>query len=141
MLSCIKEVFLMFIGVFALIGTCSVHGSEVPLFNIPIEVEPGGAIVLVPSYDGINFDLEKFIDKSNETGLYPTWGWTGEYYEYGVTHGEVERFLPEAYRHGEIFSNNTSSSVKAQGSVVPTPGTLNMGLILGGLFLLRRRRG
>lgn len=79
------KIFIAPIIIFAALNS----QAETPEFLVPVEIEPGGDVVLVPSFDNDQFDLERYIDASNQTGLYPTWGWTGEYYVTGVTHGEV----------------------------------------------------
>jgi len=102
-------------------------------FPAGIRVVSVGQVVLVPSYDDDELDLERYIDLSNETGLYPSWGWTGEYYVTGVTHGPVERFEPGVTRNGsqEIYST--------PGTVVPEPSAIFM-LATGAWFITRRRR-
>jgi len=106
--------------------------AEVPEFLIPIEVSPGGDTVLVPSYDPYIINLDNFYERSNETGLNPTYGWNslGKYYETRVTHGPVERFEPGVTRNvsREIYS-----------SVVPEPSSLFM-IATGAWFITRRRR-
>ena len=112
--------------------------AETPEFLIPVEVAPGGQVVLVPSYDDEELDLERYIDLSNETGLYPSWGWTGEYYITGVTHGPVEKFEPGVTRLGssDLYSSQDSNP----GTVVPSPSSGAAGLLLLGFGMLRRRR-
>lgn len=119
---------IIFIGLLTLISLTA--KGETPEFLIPIEVSPGGDIALVPSYDDEELDLERYIDLSNETGLYPSWGWTGEYYITRVTHGPVERFEPGVTKNisREIYS-----------SVVPEPSSLFM-IATGAWFITRRRR-
>jgi hypothetical protein len=110
--------------------------ADVAEFEIPVSVSPGSEeVILVPSYDDRRIDLERFIDLSNQTGLYPTFGWTGEYYVTGVTHGEV----PENLKLG--VNNSGPERLYTREAVVPEPGTLV--LIGGGLGFLafRRRRG
>ena len=79
--------------------------AEVPRFDIPIPVSPlNGDLVMVPSYNGNDIDMEGFIELSNQTGLYHSWGWTGEYYVTGVTHGSVyDEYSPD-------FSSDTCIS-------------------------------
>lgn len=149
MFRCIKEIFLTLLAIATLFfvvyllffQTCSAGASDLRDFYIPVEEYPDlGRIVFVPSYNEKTFDLERYIDLSNETGLYPSWGWTGEYYITGVTHGPVDTYGSEVTRYGSgnIYSN---SSTNISGSVVPSPSALSMGLIFGGLFLIRRNRG
>ena len=121
---------IIFIGLLTLISLTA--KGETPEFLIPIEVSPGGDTVLVPSYDPYIINLDNFYERSNETGLNPTYGWNslGKYYETRVTHGPVERFEPGVTKNvsREIYS-----------SVVPEPSSLFM-LATGAWFITRRRR-
>ena len=132
----IKEISLTLLSIailiiviyFLIFKTCSTCAD----FLVPVPLEPGGSdVVLISSYDKNNFDLDNYIDRSNETGDYPTFGWTGEYYITGVTHGEVRKF--------ELgFSKIGFDRIYSSGSSVPEPSTAV--LIFGGIILLTRRR-
>ena len=125
--------FIIFIAILAFISLTA--KADVAEFEIPIPVSPvSEEVILVPSYDDERIDLERFIDLSNETGLYPTFGWTGEYYITGVTHGSVEKFEVGVSKSGLewVYSSETN---------VPEPGTLGLlGGALGFLVLGRRHR-
>jgi len=104
-----------FIALIIIFAALNSH-AEVPEFLIPIEVSPGGETVLVPSDDPYIINLDNFYERSNETGLNPTYGWNslGKYYETRVTHGPVA-------------------------SIVPEPSSLFM-IATGAWFITRRRR-
>ena len=141
----IKEIVLTILALVALISiiyllffkTCSACAQEVPLYEIPIQVDPGSEeVVFIPGNSPTELNLENFYEKSKETGLYPTWGWTGEYYEYGVTHGAVtDEYSPNFARGG--FDN--IRSINSSGTVVPSPSSGAAGLLLLGFGLMRRR--
>lgn len=123
--------------------TAGALGQDTPIFELPVPVAPGNnQFVPIASYDGINFDRGNYIAKSEETGLYPSWGWTGEYYETGVTHGSVETmydpiFLGNSSRRSPLDSSNGLTSTS--GTVVPEPSSLCY-LVLFGFEVIRRSR-
>lgn len=84
----------------------------------------------VRSFDGQNFDELSYILRSQETGYYPNWGWTGEYYITGVTHGQVNS---EEIELIETFFFDDPEEL------VPEPSSLTV-LAIGSILLLRRRR-
>lgn len=81
------------VAIIILFMSMSVFGEDVPTFKLSVPVSPDSdEEVSILSYDGINIDLDNFYEVSKETGYYPEYGWTGSYYEYGVTHGPVEHY-------------------------------------------------
>lgn len=123
--------------------TAGALGQDDPIFELPVPVSPGNSrFVPITSYDGIQFDRESYIAKSKETGLYPSWGWTGEYYETGVTHGSVETmydpiFLGNSPRSS--LNSNSNGLTSTPPTAVPEPSSLCY-LVLFGFEAIRRRR-
>ena len=129
---------LIIIVFWIVFGSCSACGQEVPEFFIPVPAtsEPLPGLVdvqhvSVTSYDGINFDELDYILRSQETGFYPNFGWTGQYYVTGATHGVVHRDdynINNSISQG-LLDNNSKN--------IPTPSSL--ALLSAGLLLIARR--
>lgn len=109
-------------------GSAETLDSPQFLINIPATIDPldslefdiKGAPIL--SHDGINYDELYYILKSEETGHYPNWGWTGTYYKTEVTHG------------------NPINIELDNSSVVPESSTFIIIVILFLMIYLRRLR-
>lgn len=131
--------------IMSLLFPCSACAQEIEEFYIPVQVSlDSEEVVLVPSYDPDRFDLDNYIDISNETGLYPNFGWTGEYYVTGVTHGSVGTWAPATNAWKENLMLGVSKSdvnlvYSGEEPDIPEPSTLTL-LGLGALVLLRRSR-
>jgi hypothetical protein len=103
-------------------------------FFIPAVSEPlvEGPLVGIRSFDGQVIDELSYILHSQETGYYPDWGWTGDHYITGVTHGQVKSERIDEI--GVTFFDEVNS-VNVQG-YTPEPGSLTLFIIFG--ILLRR---
>lgn len=119
--------------------------ADTPEFELAVPLSPDSdEFVLVPSYDENRFDLDNYIDISNETGYYPTFGWTGEYYVTGVTHGPVSTWAPvtNAWQENlilEVAKSDVNVIYSGEEPNIPEPSNLTL-LSLGALVLLRRSR-
>lgn len=108
-----------------------------PEFYIPVPTSPGSSeVVIIKGYSPEVFDYDNFILRSEETGLYPTFGWTGEYYVTGVTHGAVHD------EHRSFTGNNHlirrhNDEVRSP-AMVPAPTSMSMILVLFILLIMRR---
>lgn len=132
-----KKILIIVVLIFS---TFYVYGEVVPIFDIPVQVSPGNVrTVLVPSYSPTELNLDNFYEKSKETGLYPTWGWTGEYYETGVTHGSViDNYSPSFDRGG--YNSSFIDSSRSVSTIVPEPSSITAGILFFVLYLLRRKK-